>query len=549
MIAETLLVLLVVAALRASPRLIHDPALLSGRFPLAGDQSDSMSHLIMADMVRRNGGRIPRRTDRFLLGRELDYPMFFHQIASLLPRRWLERWEWIVSAMVEGLHAGVMVVFAAVVIERFGLAGNPAAAAALVVLAVAATPVLTAFVRRAMFFGERAFGFLFANVFIMATAAFVLGAGWPAAAVAAAAFTVTAASSKFGVQAMAAIAGGMSLLLLDPAPLLVLAASAAASAPLSGGYAWRTLRGLWRHAMLYRRHLVHLSDATRGFSASDLAAGIRLLVSGDPAGAAARLARHPIARIPWDLPWVAPFAVLLWARLADPGALDPAAVPLADVLLAWGAAALLAGIATMTDSLKFLGEGRRYLEFAALPMALGVLLLPSSLGGTAWLAVGALGLAGLLHEIRRRPDRLLLPSAGARDLAARVADLPPARLFALPGRLTLPLCYGTGHQAVWHIAHIDGGVVFERWFGLFRGGAPYSFAHPDAVRELAQAGEIDLLAVWKPGLPLLAETKGFRYALDGFRVVYENPEFALYDLRPPGGDQDAGTGDEPAGGR
>jgi hypothetical protein len=93
---------------RIALRLFGDPSTLSLKFPLAGDQGDALVHLLMIDVIRRNGHRIPKWVPQFLTGSNFDYPALYHWILSFVSARRLERFEWVLSPFIEGIHAALI---------------------------------------------------------------------------------------------------------------------------------------------------------------------------------------------------------------------------------------------------------------------------------------------------------------------------------------------------------------------------------------------------------------------------------------------------------
>ena len=517
-------VLIGVAALRALPRLVNDRRVLRSPFPLAGDQGDAMSHLIMTDLVRRNGHRIPSRAPQYLLGERLDYPLFFHFVMSFVPRRVLDRWEWVVTPLTEGVHAALLFGFAAYLLSRFDVVAAPFLCALAVVTAYAVTPLLTRPWRRTGFFGERSFGHLFGHIYMATLVAYLLTGAWPFAVVAIVAFTVAAASAKFATQAMVFLSVALAALLWDARPILLLVASAVIAIVCSRGYVWTLLRGQIRHSVLYCRHLVHLSDGTKAFSNRDLHAAISAVFRGRPREALGAFRRHPVSRLFSLVPWLAPFAVLTGVVFIAGSAADGV---FTRAVLGWGWSSVIVALLTMTDALKFLGEGERYLEYGVFPMALAPLLLPSALGGAWWFLLILYSAIVYVRQLRNGAA-LSLPSDAAAGVAAFMAQQPPATLYGVPGRLVLPLCYGTDHKAVWHLAHIDDGDRLDRWLSLFANGAVYPFGHPDSARSAGLRHGADLLVVWKSGVKSAAQVWGLHYDLSGHPVVFENDDFIVY---------------------
>lgn len=521
-IIASLAVAVAVALLRALPRLLHDPA-LARAFPLDGDQGDAMSHLMMIDIVHRHGSGIPRWDEQFVLGRRLDYPLLFHWLMAWLPRAAVEHYDWTFSPLIEGIHAFCMFLFATWFLTGIG-EPHPAAWAAIATLIATSTPILARAWRRAGVIGERSFGFLFADLYLMALVLFLQTPRWQFLAAAVVCFAITAASSKFGLQAAVFISAAMALLLLDWRPLAALVVSFSSAIVLSRGYVWFLLQGHIRHSTLYRSRLVHISDATSAYSWHDLREAAAAIAKGRLRTARSRLMRHPLGRLPVQLPWIAPFLlVLLQPLFGEP----EMAAPLRYVV-ALALAALAVGILTSTDRLKFLGEGERYFEYAAQPCVLAVLMLAPALGGHWWLLLAAVGVWRYVRELRQ-PALFRGPTAAAAAFAERMRALPPGLILAIPGRLALPACYRTAHRAVWNIAHIEPGEATSDWLGLFPPGSHYPFPHPSALPPTIAKYRPDYLVLWRSGAAVTEEYCSFRYDFTDYPVLFDNVDYAVFD--------------------
>jgi hypothetical protein len=396
------------------------------------------------------------------------------------------------------------------------------------ILSYVVTPLLTRPWRRTGFFGERSFGYMFGHLYVAALAAFVITGAWPFIAAAAMAFAIAAASAKFASQAMVFLSVSLAALLWDVSPLLVLAAAAVFSLVVSRGYVWMLLRAHIRHSVLYCRHLVHLADGTKAFSSRDLWLAASALSRGRIREALAAFRQHPLSRVITLLPWLMPF-VLLTAETWRSGAASQSA--LVSVVLAWGWSSVIVALLTMTDTLKFLGEGERYLEYGVMPMVLAPILLSPEFGGPWWFLLTAYCARVYIRHLRNGAA-LSLPSESAAGLAAFMAHQPPATLYGVPGRIVLPLCYATEHRAIWNIAHIDSGARQETWLSLFSDGAVYPFSHPDAARNSGHRYGADLVVIWKGGAKAAAQVWGLRYDMSGHAVVFENDDFVIHRAAP-----------------
>lgn len=511
-----------VLALRASYRLIQDREIRSRLFALEGDEGDAMTHLVAIDLVRRNGHRIPDATPQFLCSTGFDYPALFHKLLSYIPRRLLERGEWLMSPGFEAIHAALVYLGAWYLVTQMGLAEAARGAAFLVVAGWALTPLLTHNPRRGSVLGERCFGYVWGHAFLfcMTVAAVMREPLWIAAA--ALFFTLATASSKFALQAMAFITITFAALRLDAMAFLVLAVSAIAAVVLSLGYVLRIVAGTINHSRFYCSFLVRVHDYTRSFSTKDLKAGIALLLRGHVGEARAAFKRHPIHRLPALVPWLLPFAVA-WIALP----LDEE--PFAAALVQWALAALLVTAVTATDTFKFLGEAERYMEFALLPLICLSVLLPPPVGPLLLFIVLAYSGIRLVMSYGRSV-RLSSAWPETIELARWLAARPSATtMLTVPGRLCYPLLYGTAHKAVWWFINAPRGEMLATWKSLFEGGATYPYIAPGVLERARSAYGADMIILDKSGAAAAAQAWGLNYDVSGHRVLFENARYVVVD--------------------
>ena len=127
-----------------------------------------------------------------------------------------------------------------------------------------------------------------------------------------------------------------------------------------------------------------------------------------------------------------------------------AAAPIAIV----GAAALVA-IATSTDTLKYLGEGERYLEVALVPALLFIALAAQSeatsiFGGLAGYSALRLTQGWRQLALVRRVAHPTETAADTRALLDWLVGQPAMIVYSVPGRLAFPIAYAAKqHRFVW----------------------------------------------------------------------------------------------------
>jgi hypothetical protein len=507
-----------VLVLRASYRWVQDREIRSRLFALEGDEGDAMTHLVAIDLVRRNGHRIPWETPQFLCSSGYDYPGLFHKLLSYIPRRLLERGEWLISPGFEGAHAALVYLGAWFLMVQLGTGASARGFAFLVVVGWALTPLLTHNPRRGSVLGERCFGYIWGHAFLFCMVAATVTGEWLWAVPAALAFAMATASSKFALQAMVFVTVVFAALRLDPMPLSILAIGAASAALLSLGYVFTVIAGTLNHSRFYRSFLVRVHDYTRSFSTRDLAQGVSLLLRGRPRAAVAAFKRHPIHRLPALVPWLVPFVVSV---IALPGG------EMATALIQWVLAALIVTAATATDSFKFLGEAERYMEFALLPMIALSLLLPPPVGPSLLFAAYAYSLIRLIAVYGRS---MRVSSAGPEtiELARWVASRPASTFLTVPGRLCYPLLYGTPHRAVWWFINAPRGEKLATWKSLFEGGATYPYIAPSALARAREYGA-EMIVIDKAGASAAAQAWGLSYDFSLHRTVFENARYIVVE--------------------
>jgi hypothetical protein len=523
---DALLVGCVVLVLRASYRWVQDRGIFSRPFALEGDEGDVMTHLFAIDMVRANGHRIPRETPQFLCSTGFDYPALFHKLLSYIPRRWLERGEWLVSPGFEGLHAALVYLAAWLIFTQVGAAAEARALALVAAAGWAVTPLLARNPRRGCVLGERCFGYIFGHMFLFCAAMATATENhlWIAPAVLT--FTVGAASSKFAAQAMTFISLAMAAIGLDPMPLLVLLVSALGSVVLSLGYVARVVAGTVNHSRLYRSFMVRIHDYTSSFSSKDLRRAIALAARGRFRDALASFKRHPTHRFLGLVPWLPTFALF---ALIEPWNGESRLI---SALIAWGVGAIVVTLVTASDTFKFLGEAERYMEFALLPFVALSFLLSGGIAPFAIFAILAYCLfrLGLVYTTPGRaaaaPEML--------DLIRWFASREPTTVMTIPGRLCYPLLYRTAHRAVWWFINAPrGGETLRRWKSLFEPGAVYPFIAPEAMHRAHAAYGAELIVIDKAGADAAAKYWGLNYDVRGYRTVYENARYVVIDSALP----------------
>jgi hypothetical protein len=511
--------------LRAAYRRAKEPGILSRRFPLEGDEGDAMAHLIVIDLLRRNRNRIPRETPTFTLASGLDYPVFYHKILSYISRRWLDRGEWLINPAFEGAHAALVYLAAWWVFAEHLGSPDPRAAALLTAAAWAVTPVLVFNPRRGSMIGERCFGYLFSHVFLFAAAMLIVTGDMWWLALAAPAFAFTMASSKFSLQAMVFVGGMMAVLAASLWPVLALGVGIAFAIAATLGYVVRVFIGSVNHSWVYWTFTSRVHAYTIGFSHRDLVDAVRALVTGRFKDARASWLKHPLRWVATLNPWIAA-PVLMAVHVAS----SPAG-PIGDALMAWSWAAIIVAIATMTDWLKFLGEGERYIEVGLFPMIVLCVAIDSPVRSFLLFAGIAYGLWHLLG-VYTAPGAVSTGSPEMQDLVKWLGERSDMVLFPVPGRISLPIAYETQHRFVWAPLNVPRGDKLPAWKALFSNGTVYPFAAPEHIAGANARYGADAFVVDRRACAQAETSWSIRYDFSGLPVLYENARYSVIGAGP-----------------
>lgn len=519
------LVLLSTLLLRIGGRVASGETPWSSKFALRGDFGDAMTHLLLVEMIRRNGRRMPKGTPDFILAGPQDYPAFFHWLLSFLPKRTVERWEWLSSPAIEAFHAALIFGVFSFCIAEYGTVPNPALAM-LMTLAWFLSPGLAMDMRRTAYLNERVFGFLFSNAYFLALA-FWLIADHPAALGAAlVAGCIVAVSSKFGMQAIVLVTPLMALGLLDARPLFLLVVLFGTAMVVTGGYALFVWKGSLRHTAFYARYLVHVGDYVTSFSTRQFVEVARLFRRGSLRSALRLMLGHPLAKAVTNSPavWFALAGVLFGGTLAD-------AVRIPVVLIL---SAVAVALVTSTDSFKYLGEGERYLEIAIAPAIMVVAMTAPD--PVTWLGILiAYSLSRLamawLPLMRNRQANRLSSSTDTQALLDWLQKEPPHTIFAVPGRLAYPIAYAAAqHRYVWWFINAPDRAKQADFERLFEGGARYPYPNPRLAHATFGDANADIAVIHRPTATGCKDVWGIDYGQIVGELLYSNPTYYVIGL-------------------
>lgn len=511
--------------LRVGYRLLKEPGILYSPFSLKGDEGDVMTHFVIIDLIRRNNCRIPRETPRFTLAGELDYPAFYHKILSYFPRHWIERGECLISPAIEGAHAALVYLAAWwIFAEHLGVT-TARAEALLVAAGWIVAPLLVFNPRRGSMIGERSFGYLFSNIFLFAVAMLIATGNVWWLSLSTPAFALTMASSKFGLQAITFVGAIIAILVQSLWPILAIVIGLVFATIVSFGYVLRVLAGSVNHSWFYLSFLSRTHIYTNSFSHENLIQAARALVAGRIKDARVYWLKHPLRLIATLNPWIVAPALIAIQILSVP------AGPISGILTTWSWATIIVAVATMSDWLKFLGEGERYIEVGLFPMlALSValdsplqpLLVFMGIAYSLWRLLGTYMASGAVSTAS--PEML--------DLLKWLNGRQSMVLLPVPGRISLPIAYETPHRLVWCPLNAPRGSKFHLWRSFFSEGTVYPYVAPKHIAVANRKYGADAFVVDKRSCAIAERSWSVRYDFSGLPVLYENARYGVIGASP-----------------
>ena len=385
---------------------------------------DAWYHLAHAEALRRDR-RLPARLPQYLLAdAEQAYPPLFPLLLAAFPAAWLQRRAAWIAPAVDALQLLLLLVVA----RRLGL---PTESALLAGFVYATTPDLT---HEYGTLSSRSLASLLFSLFVIALYLAHRDASLAAAAVAVGAALLL--THKMAAQLAAVMIVSTAVMWRSWNPIVVAATAVVAAIVLTGGFYLRVARAhrdvlrYWRrHAKDRGAHPVYdspLYAAPDGWRTTRLYAQRR---------AAWRMWRTIIGLNPW----------LLLAIVGFP------AVSASDgrLRILWIAATYGLAFATLfIPPLRLLGEGFRYLKFAAFAVAL---IVGETFATRTRLGAVALGFILVVFAIRRLLDarQFELRNADFGDLVDRLRASPAERIAVLPTHRADPLAFLAKKHVLW----------------------------------------------------------------------------------------------------
>lgn len=398
---------------------------------------DTWYHLAYARAIRRQK-RVDVALPQYLLqDLRQSYPPLFPAFLALVPERWLDRWFWLVSPILDCFHLALLY-FVSFRLTQDSLV------AAFAVLVYAVTPQLVSEVRS---LNARSFAALVHTVAVLLTFKATISGGasgvWLAAACAGGAAVILASATAS--VALALLLALLALRFCDVRFIFIGLGSAGLALVISRGHIVRVVgnyvqassycakhRGRFgahpvRNSPLYGTALVR-GRVDRGFLGESTLGQIVRLLGENPFFVA--LAFLPPATTPWNE------ALRFWAV----------------------SVAALAVVATVVPFLRVLGPGRSFLKAGAFPIAY---TLASSIGSPGGFArpVGMAAIAGVVASlgaifvfvryVRAQPFQTVSMPGGIIAALGALEALPAGGVFCLPDVYSDYVSYHSGRPVLW----------------------------------------------------------------------------------------------------
>lgn len=409
---------------------------------------DAWFYLLYAEALRRQR-RLPARLENYLLDIEEQwYPPLFALLLACFPAATRVRVKDWVAPVIDVAHMTVSMAVAAAL-------GAPPVG---ILLAGAVYAVMPAIVMEFSTLNSRSLGSLLFTLTFLFAAAQLASPGWAAFAttVAGALLVIThKMATQLYVPLIVALAVTSARVDLAVAGAL----SFAVAWVITGGVYTRVFRGhvailrFWRtHLGNLNAHQVYDSPLYARAAREDMRSARRFFTPG--LAGAWRLARVIVAGNPFVI-------VLPWLLVAAPP------TPLLRTLAAWVVVSYVMVLATtFIPALRFLGEGPKYLKFAAFPQAVLVAVgAAQGLPALVTAAVVAVGL-GVIWRLRKARNLEVIDDDLARAIDVIRAD-PRPRVATIPCHYCDVLAYFTDKQVLWG-AHSAGYEKLEEWFPVIR---------------------------------------------------------------------------------
>lgn len=481
-----------------------------------GFAGDAAFHFAVTRRIARTGryDGIPE----FLIRDEDDtYPILFHRYAAMFSSRTIERYQYLPNAILFVFFTAALTLYVQYVANSLlDLGGDHLWLYFLLFfLTLASNLSLDMNGLNYISLSERQLSrFCCASYFLMMTIFLTFG---DALSLVGAMFfgALTLISSMFGRQSVFFITPAVSIVLLSPWPLLLLAGAILGAAIVDGRYFIRGLVQMCRFSHAYRHH----TKNSRYYRLA-LSRFIDLkTVFGLKGGVRSRL-REIEHNEPSKLLFRHPELIMIFAGAAFK------AGELSSAELALLAATLGVYLATSTEALRHYGEASRYIEFA-LWLLPAFILARFAVAGLAWQMWTAYGIWVMSLVVRKYGDwsKLQFPSRDElSDFLSMVPVGPDATLYTVPFSLGGSAHVRTGCRALMY----QGSAVTLSLYHRYMEEIPFLKRDWSG---LAIEHHVSHIICERAYLELTKPLLGWEYDFPARQKVAESDRFVAYRLR------------------
>ncbi len=391
---------------------------------------DVWRHLAVAEYYRQRRRDPNAVFDRYLIPEPSDYPPLLRILLSWIPKQTLESAQWFLGPMFDFVQSY------AVFVTALALTDSLAAALA----AQGAYMLAPVVVMENSSLSTRPLASLLFTGLLLSEMGHAVSGSWAWLPLSLTMGTLLFLTHRMGLQALAVVSISLSVWFLSAYYVLTFAGGWMLAIIFSRGFYWRVFTGHMAMLNWWRKNVHNrYAHQIRGLPKK----------SEENADPVFRIYQF-VRRAPFTAVFAANAFVVLLAAVALDRSLGWGGVRLLawerqlEFFLVWSLTLLVTGILVrQIRSLEFIGEGERYGEYAAFPIALTVGALLSGVNESwqwpAWLAYGGIAiLGGLLPALLVQrsvivadASRSLTPAL--RDIMTKISGVdPPARLMTIP---------------------------------------------------------------------------------------------------------------------
>ncbi len=465
---------------------------------------DEISHFTYVKEIQAQKGRIPSKIDAFLLNYN-DYPNGFHKFIALLgiPQQRLEDYGRYIPVLFD-------------VLLLFLIAGFIHLQGGHSYLWLLCFPFIRLFwsKKTSIFFGERAFGVLWGNIYLVSVFAFVQTGHWGLLATAVLSFSVAAASSIFTNQATFFFSILMAIFLQDWRYLAVYILSLVASFVLTKGYSWTVIKGQVSYSILYQTFLSKIYLKNNFYKNA-----IKVFNKFRFSKFKKEFFENPVYMSVSNCPIYVAF-LILW--LSHGATIEP--------LTAYALCGLLLCIVIATEPLKFLGQAERYIEFSVLPILaylsfFSVRSHPILFGGVVFLSLWSVAYhIGLNKKGKKAPD--LQEHSEYFELNDFLAQLPKSVILPIPTKIINFSVYkGSQHRYVSTFVSPDSHESFKELM-------PDCYTYPGSNLDFyIQKYQVSYIVLHKNAPEYMEkQMKQPYYNFENYKLIYESKTLAVLEV-------------------